>query len=171
MYGFGVGMGFGQPSYVVQTLLPVVDVPIGVTLITLIQNLSASIFVAVAQSIFESEMHQRLTPLVPADEASQILGSSLPEIIASLPSESRSQALDAISTSIVKTFYVCLALSALSVIGLGVRWVSMRKDNATQAALTESAKYEPDRDPDGVEKDITPALTNHLSKSIPREPN
>ncbi|KAI0172245.1 hypothetical protein GGR52DRAFT_460946 [Hypoxylon sp. FL1284] len=29
LYGFGVGTGFGQPSYVVQMLLPTADIPVG----------------------------------------------------------------------------------------------------------------------------------------------
>lgn len=54
--GCGVGFAFGQPSYVVQTVLPPSDVPMGVTLITLFQNLSAAVFVAVAQGIFQGQL-------------------------------------------------------------------------------------------------------------------
>lgn len=140
VYGFGVGMGFGQPSYVVQTLLPVADVPIGVTLITLVQNLSASVFVAVAQSIFNGEMRSGLAPLVPASDASDILGSDLASIIAALPPDSQEQALTAISNSIVKTFYVSLALSAVSVVGVGVKWVSMKKGNANEVVKAEDTE-------------------------------
>ncbi|KAI5863057.1 MFS general substrate transporter [Durotheca rogersii] len=139
VYGFGVGMGFGQPSYVVQTLLPTDDVPIGVTLITLVQNLSASVFVAVAQTIFNGEMRTHLAPLVPAEDASDILGNGLARILEALPSDRREQALRAISTSIIKTFYVSLAMSALSVVGVGVRWTSMKKDSAVEKSEVEVA--------------------------------
>lgn len=139
VYGFGVGMGFGQPSYVVQTLLPVADVPIGVTFITLVQNLSAAIFVAVAQSIFNGEMRRHLTPLVPPEDASDILGSGLANVLAELPPDIREQALEAISTSIVKTFYVSLALSTASVVGVGVKWASMKNGNADETLETKEA--------------------------------
>ncbi|KAI1413436.1 MFS general substrate transporter [Hypoxylon sp. FL1857] len=139
-YGFGVGLGFGQPSYVVQTLLPVADVPIGVTFISLVQNLSSSVFTAVAQSIFNSEMRRRLTPLVPAEDASDILGVGLAQILEVLPPNSREQALGAISTSIVKTFYVSLALSAASVVGVGVKWTSMKKGNGDEVVDGEVEK-------------------------------
>ncbi|KAM0165473.1 hypothetical protein ACHAPG_000144 [Botrytis cinerea] len=114
VYGFGVGFGFGQPSYIVQTLLPAKDVPIGVTFITLVQNLSASVFVAVAQSIFQGEMHKRLEPLLThSSNSSSILLSALPTILSSLPPETRETAKTAISDSITRTFYMSLALSCV----------------------------------------------------------
>ncbi|KAF7940639.1 uncharacterized protein EAE97_006825 [Botrytis byssoidea] len=107
LYGFGVGFEFGQPSCIVQTLLPEKDVPIGVTFITLVQNLCASVFVTVAQSIFQGEMHKRLEPLLPqSSNTSSILLSALPRILSSLPSETQETAKIAISDSIIRTFYV-----------------------------------------------------------------
>lgn len=158
VYGFGVGMEFGQPSYVVQTLLTVADVPISVTLITLVQNLSASVFVAVAQSIFQSEMRKRLVPLVPADEASGILGSALPQILAALPSSSRELALDSISKSIVKTFYVPLGLSAASIVGIGVKWSSMKKGNPEKTVEADGGM---DGQQNASAKHVHNILTDH----------
>lgn len=150
VYGFGVGFGFGQPSYVVQTLLPAEDVPIGVTFITLVQNLSASVFVAVAQSIFQGEMHKRLEPLLPqSSNSSSLLLSALPTILSSLPAEIQTLAKSAISDSIIRTFYVSLALSCVSVVGaLAIKWVPMQdpaKKDAT--ASGENVKSQ-----DGLEK-------------------
>ncbi|KAJ8067656.1 hypothetical protein OCU04_003264 [Sclerotinia nivalis] len=128
VYGFGVGFGFGQPSYIVQTLLPAEDVPIGVTFITLVQNLSASVFVAVPQSIFQREMHKRLEPLLPqSSNSSSLLLSALPTILSSMPPETQATAKSAISDSIIRTFYVSLALSCVSVAGaLAIKWVPMQ---------------------------------------------
>lgn len=53
--GYQLLHGFGQPSYVVQTILPASEIPVGVALVMLFQNLSASIFVAIAQSIFQGK--------------------------------------------------------------------------------------------------------------------
>jgi hypothetical protein len=133
-------MGFGQPSYVVQTLLPTSDVPIGVTFITLVQNLSASIFVAVAQAIFQGGMRRRLAPLLPSEDASAILVSDLTQILSSLPDESQDEALHAVSTSIVMTLYVTLALSAASVVGAGIRWGSMKKGNLNPGETPSSTE-------------------------------
>ncbi|KAI1771715.1 hypothetical protein F4818DRAFT_454542 [Hypoxylon cercidicola] len=138
VYGFGVGMGFGQPSYVVQRFLPVDDVPIGVTVIILVQNLSSSVFVAVGQTIFDSEIRS------PAGDASDILSGDLGGILAALPGDRQEQALEATSTSIIKTFYVSLALSALSIVGVGVRWRSMKRDNTSEAKAHQMSEKQHD---------------------------
>ena len=159
VYGFGIGFGFGQPSYVVQTLLPAADVPMGVTFITLVQNLSASVFVAVAQSIFQGEMHKRLEPLLPSSSnSSSLLLSALPKILSSMPAATQAAAKGAISDSIIRTVNVSLALSCASVIGaLAVKWVPMQdpftkpsgEDSQSQTAKQDEQPNEkPDEKPD-----------------------
>ncbi|KAM0813975.1 putative Major facilitator superfamily (MFS) profile domain-containing protein [Seiridium cardinale] len=130
LYGFGVGFGFGQPSYVVQTILPPADVPIGVTLVTLFQNLSASIFVAVAQSIFQSELRSRLASASGGADLTSLSSSGAVDFISSLPANEQQQAREAYSASLVQTMYISLALSAASTVGaLCIRWGSMKKGN------------------------------------------
>jgi hypothetical protein len=159
VYGFGIGFGFGQPSYVVQTLLPAADVPMGVTFITLVQNLSASVFVAVAQSIFQGEMHKRPEPLLPgSSNSSSLLLSALPKILSSMPAATQAAAKGAISDSIIRTVNVSLALSCASVIGaLAVKWVPMQdpftkssgEDSQSQTAKQDEQPNEkPDEKPD-----------------------
>ncbi|QSZ32079.1 hypothetical protein DSL72_001648 [Monilinia vaccinii-corymbosi] len=143
LYGFGVGFGFGQPSYVVQTLWSAEDIPIGVTFIILVQNLSASVFVAVAQSIFQGEMHKLLEPLLPQSlNSSSLLLSALPTILSSMPAETKALAKSVISDSIIRTFYVSLALSCASVVGaLAIKWVP-RQDPAKKDATSSGENVE-----------------------------
>ncbi|PHH90385.1 hypothetical protein CDD83_3835 [Cordyceps sp. RAO-2017] len=137
LYGFGIGFAFGQPSYVVQTLLPEADVPVGVTFITLVQNLSASVFVAVAQSIFQGGLRSRLRQELPGVDLSPILDSGLSNFRSSLPQDKQLAGLRAFSASLVTTFYISLALSAVSAVGaLGIRWVSMKPGYSQAPAET-----------------------------------
>ncbi|KAI1077143.1 MFS general substrate transporter [Whalleya microplaca] len=134
LYGFGIGFGFGQPSYVVQTLLPSSDVPVGVTFITLVQNLSASIFVAVGQSILQGELRSRLRSISPNLDISSLLNSGAGYFTSILPPESRGRAVEAYSVSLILTLYIPLALSCASVAGaLGIRWRSMKKMGGPEA--------------------------------------
>ncbi|KAI0169965.1 major facilitator superfamily domain-containing protein [Hypoxylon sp. FL1284] len=127
LYGFGVGLGFGQPSYAVQTILPPSDVPVGVVVITLVQNLSASVFVAVGQSILQGELRLRLQSVLPGVDISSLIGSGTGNFISALPPGSRDAALQAYSESLILTLYIPLALSCMSVMGaLGSRWHSMK---------------------------------------------
>ncbi|KAI1807414.1 hypothetical protein F4811DRAFT_549790 [Daldinia bambusicola] len=122
LYGFGVGFGFGQPSYVVQTLLPSTDVPAGVTFITLTQNLSSSICVAVAQSILQGELRSRLQSVIPDLDVSSLLNSGAGDLISSLPPDT---------------------LSCVSVIGaLEIRWGSMKKGKCEALNGTEPQTVE-----------------------------
>ncbi|KAK6069497.1 MFS aflatoxin efflux [Seiridium cupressi] len=130
LYGFGVGFGFGQQSYVVQTILPRTDVPIGVTLVTRSQNLSASIFVAVVQSIFQSELRSRLPSASGGADLTSLSSSGAVDFISSLPVDEQQQARESYSASLVQTMYISLALSVASTVGaLCIRWGSMRKGN------------------------------------------
>ncbi|KAI0812887.1 major facilitator superfamily domain-containing protein [Xylaria sp. FL0064] len=136
--GTDLGFGFGQPSYVVQTILDLADVPIRITLITLLQNLSASVFVAVAQSLFQGELRRRLLEVSPDIDISNVLGSGANSFLTSLPPDMQAQARDSFSTSIVHTFYISLALSAASFIpAITTRWRSMKNNLSEKDVVAE----------------------------------
>ncbi|KAH9890217.1 major facilitator superfamily domain-containing protein [Xylariomycetidae sp. FL2044] len=138
LYGLGVGFGFGQPSYVVQTLLPIADVPVGVTLITLLQNLSASIFVAAGQSVLQGELRKGLRSIIPDLDVSTILTSGAGDLISSLPPGDQQRVKEIYSDALVLTLYISLALSGASVVGaLTIRWVSMKADRGHQSTEAE----------------------------------
>ena len=127
LYGFGAGFGFGQPSYIVQTLLPESDVAIGITFITLVQNLSAAIFVAIAQSVFQNGLVHSLAGIAPGSDSAGFLQNGAGDLLSSIPHEERPAALRAVSDSLVQTFYISLAVSCSTVVGaVGVRWQSMK---------------------------------------------
>lgn len=141
--GFGVGFAFGQPSYVVQTVLPATDVPIGVTLITLVQNLSASVFVAVAQSIFQDQLRSHIQA-IKLPELLNISSTGAAQLVDAVPPQFRDQVVEALSQSLVTTFYISLALSCVSVFGaLGTRWRSMKVDRANKVHPAVSADQQP----------------------------
>ncbi|RYP73131.1 hypothetical protein DL771_003767 [Monosporascus sp. 5C6A] len=144
LYGFGVGFGFGQPSYVVQTILPTPDVPIGITFITLVQNLSASVFVAVGQSIFQGELRKRLQAIVPDLDLYSIRESGAADIMNTLPPELQEEGREAYSASLLSTLYISLALSCASAVGaLLIRWGSMKKRDDKASASEQTVAPEP----------------------------
>ncbi|KAI1307415.1 major facilitator superfamily domain-containing protein [Xylaria venustula] len=144
LYGFGVGFGFGQPSYVVQTVLSASDVPIGVTFITLLQNLGASIFVAIGQTIFQSELRRQLASIAPDVDVSSALGAGAGGFLASFPPEDQARARQSYSKSLISTLYISLALSVVSSVGaLTTRWVSMKtKQNDKDEVIDETKEKE-----------------------------
>lgn len=129
IYGFGVGLGMQQALIMAQTVLHIDDVPIGTALIMFMQTLGGALFISVAQNIFTNRLVTNLARYVPSLDPSIVLrtgATSLkysPEIDVSLiPS-----VLVAYNNALTQTFYVSLALGALSIFGaLGIEWKSVK---------------------------------------------
>jgi MFS family permease len=127
LYGLGAGFGFGQPMYIVQTLLPEADVPIGVTFITLVQNLTASIFVAMGQSIFQNTLRKRLIHIVPPELMQELLRGGAAAVHDFVPETQRSDALMAYSDALIRTLYITLGMGCATIVGaVAIRWTSMK---------------------------------------------
>jgi MFS family permease len=126
LFGFGIGFGLQQPMLIVQTVLPLEDIPIGVSLITLSQMVSGSIFVSVSQSIFQNtivEIHN-VYPNVSVDTLLKTGATDIPGLFSD---DQLLRVLPIYRNAIINTFYVALALSCLSILGaLGTEWKSMK---------------------------------------------
>ena len=131
LFGFGVGTGIQQPLLVIQTVLPEVDIPIGTSLITLTQSLFGAVFIAVAQNVFENQLETNVRKILPGFNASSILQGGATTAIEKIPPQEKgmkSALLTAYSKSITQTFYIPLALGAMSIIGaLGTEWRSVKQ--------------------------------------------
>ena len=134
LYGFGVGLANQQPSFIVQTILPEDDIPIGVAFITLVQNLSASVFVAIAHAIFLNRLQSDLPPSGNDQDSSSILQSGATDLSKLYPSNELPSVLNLYSASIVRALYIVPILSACSIIGaLGTEWRSMRAQGKSES--------------------------------------
>jgi hypothetical protein len=58
LYGLSLGIGMQQPNIAVQTVLQRRDVPIGTSLVFFFQNMGGSIFISIANSIFDNKLKQ-----------------------------------------------------------------------------------------------------------------
>lgn len=126
-FGFGVGTGIQQPLLVIQTVLPEIDVPVGTALITLTQSLFGSVFIAVAQNVFENELASRLATAAPGLNVGTLLSGGATTAIKGLPPDKRTEFLAEYSRAITNVFYIAVALGSLSIIGaLGTEWRSMK---------------------------------------------
>ncbi|GAB1202583.1 hypothetical protein APSETT445_001202 [Aspergillus pseudonomiae] len=133
LYGIGVGLGFGQPSYVVQTVLSEADIPIGVTLVTLVQHLSSAIFVAVAQGVFQNTLAHTVRSLAPGVDPSKLAKLGATQLSQFVNEQDMPHVLEAYSTAIARTLYIPMALSCASVLGACLTpWISMKKAEPQQ---------------------------------------
>lgn len=127
LYGLGVGMGMQQTLMAVQTALPLADVPIGTAIIMFAQTLGGALFISVAQNVFQNGLIKNLGSVVPDLPVAIVLNTGATELSHQIPAQYLTGVLRAYNDALTNTFYVSVAMSALSIIGaLAVEWKSMK---------------------------------------------
>lgn len=128
MYGMGVGLGMQQPFLVVQTVLPESDIPLGAGLVNLCQIMSGSIFVPIAQAVFQNGLSSKIAALFPGFDIDSLFSAGATNMRNLFTPDELPSAISAYGASITLTFYITVALSAVSVIGaLGTEFKSVKK--------------------------------------------
>ncbi|VUC21462.1 unnamed protein product, partial [Clonostachys rosea] len=126
LYGFGMGCGFQGPNLAAQTVLPRVDVPIGIALLFFMQQLGGAIFVSVSQNIFANELLERLSGVSGLDTEA-VLHQGATELRKIVPPNELDTVIKAYNFSITHVFIMVAALSASIIIGsLSMEWKSIK---------------------------------------------
>jgi hypothetical protein len=150
LFGSGVGIGIQQPLLVIQTVLPEPDVPVGTALITLTQSLFGAVFVSVAQNVFQNQLASNIHAVLPDFDTSQIQRSGATTLIQGGQESDRAALTGAYSTSVTQTFYIAVALGALSLFGsLGTEWRSV-KEKHLEVEDTNLADHSAEKNEAGV---------------------
>ncbi|EZF34534.1 efflux pump [Trichophyton mentagrophytes] len=127
IYGIGLGMGMQQGSVACQTVLSKADVPIGSSLIFFAQQLGGTIFIAVAQNIFTNKLTSGLQHIPGLDAANlaQVGATTIRDLVKD-PNTLR-LVLEVYNESVVKTYYIALAMSCVAILGaLTIEWKSVK---------------------------------------------
>ena len=130
LYGLGVGFGMQQSLIAAQTVLPIQDVPIGTSVINFALTLGGAMFISVAQNIFTNRLVANLASGVPNISSYLVLdtgATSLKTAVEEIDPGSLGGVLTAYNNAITQTYYVSVAMAALSMFGaLGMEWVSVK---------------------------------------------
>ncbi|KAL8942384.1 MAG: hypothetical protein Q9216_001704 [Gyalolechia sp. 2 TL-2023] len=127
IYGLGIGFGMQQPLIAAQTVLPLDDVPIGTTVIIFVQTLGGALFISVAQNIFTNRLIKNLIVDVPFLNPEIVLHSGATNLRQAVDPASLAGVLRAYNSAITQTFYVSLAMAALSILGSAlIEWKSVK---------------------------------------------
>jgi hypothetical protein len=134
MCGMGFGFGMQQPLIVAQTVLPAADIPIGTALLTFAQLFGGALFVSVAQNVFNNQLIKNLNGL-PDVNSAVVLNSGATELQNSVSPELLRSILVAYNGALKHTWYVAVALSSLSLIGVVfIEWKSVKGKKIEMAA-------------------------------------
>ena len=130
IYGIGVGSGMQQTLIAAQTVLHIDDIPTGTSIIMFAQTFGGALFIAVAQNVFTNRLLSNLLESVPTLDPAIVLSTgatSLKQAITRQDPSLLPGVLSAYNSALVQTYYVSVAMAALSVFGaVGIEWKSVK---------------------------------------------
>ena len=173
--GSGVGVGFQGGIIVVQTVLPLVDIPIGTACIAFFQSLGGAIFISVAQSVFQNGLATGIEEYTTGIDPQLFLHSGATLVRPILTEIHREDALEGVLQAYVLGLTHCFTISvacacAAFIAAACLQWKSVKKhgqggtgkkkgvEGADVEAATEAEKK--DALPiDGVNKEEVKEMT------------
>lgn len=141
MYGLGLGLGMQQPSVAAQTVLPKKDVPTGAALMFFSQTLGGSIFVSVANNIFDNRLAQSLSN-IPGLNGGIVTEVGATDLRKYVHADFLGEVLVKYNAALRTAFIVGTAVAAATIFGAApMEWRSV-KQNAGPCGRPKSAKSE-----------------------------
>lgn len=135
LLGIGIGLGMQQPMICVQTALKREDVPTGIAMVIFSQTLGGAIFISVAQNVFQNQLIVNLAKYAPTQDAAEVISAGATMIRSLVHGEALQNVLLAYNGAVTQTFYVAVAMSALSFLGpIFVQWLSVKGKNIEMTA-------------------------------------
>ncbi|KAJ7896628.1 MFS transporter [Mycena olivaceomarginata] len=118
IYGFGVGCGMGAPLMVAQTILELKDVPGG------------SLFISVAQNVFQNKLISGLASRVPEVPPALIFAAGATNLKTAVDPKFLTAVLSVYNDALVAAFQVGVAMAGVSIVGaLAMEWKSVKGKN------------------------------------------
>lgn len=147
LYGGGIGFGLQQPLIAVQTALPDRQVSEGTAIITFIQAFGGTIFISVAQNVFNNQLLANVAlrniPINPA----ALLSEGATRLAELAPEGFLEPLREAYNAALTQTFYVTVATAALSTLGaIFIPWLSVKKEKAAPKKDEEHEMTSSDRE-------------------------
>lgn len=110
--GLGIGVGFQGGVLVVQTVLPISDVPVATACVSFFQSLGGALFIAVAQSLFQNALLAGIEKNAPELPAQVFLHSGATSIRAILEGLGKLDSLDVVLQAYVDGLTRCFWITA-----------------------------------------------------------
>jgi hypothetical protein len=131
LFGIGIGTGMQQPSMAAQTILPMDEVSIGISLMFFAQSLGGAVFIAVAQSLFQNYLGANLLHIQGID-VTKILAAGATGLSGAVPAAKLAQVLTLYNDGLRHSFIVAVAVSCLMIVpALTMEWRSIKKGKSS----------------------------------------
>jgi hypothetical protein len=143
--GLGIGSGFQIGVLVVQTVLPIEDVPVATACVQFFQAFGGAIFIAVAQTVFQNGLINGVLRDAPGIDPAIFINSGASQVRDILIMMHREDAitavLEAYMTGLRGTYYITVGCAAAAFLScLGLQWKSVKKmENGVEKKPGEKA--------------------------------
>jgi EmrB/QacA subfamily drug resistance transporter len=127
LFGLGIGTGMQQASLAAQTVLPMEEVAIGVSLMFFAQSLGGAVFIAVSQSLFQNYLGSNL-PLISGIDVAGVLAAGSTGLQDFLPANKLKEVLITYNDGLCRSFVVAVAVSCFLIVpALTMEWKTIKR--------------------------------------------
>ena len=142
LYGFGIGIGFQNSNLAVQNVLKRADVPLGMAVMFLMQQLGGAVFLAVAQGIFSNALLDRLSGVASLN-AERIINTGATDLRNIVPSDELDMVIMSYSFALTRTFLMTAVISAVMLVGpFAMEWKNIKVTKAADAVASSNQRGE-----------------------------
>lgn len=127
LFGFGLGLGIQQGIVTAQTVLSRQDVPMGISLMFLVQQLGGAVFISVGENILTTQLVRGLSNVVKELDPARIANAGATEIKNIVPHAQLHDVLVAYNSATRHVFVVATAMAGLACLGAALMpWRSVK---------------------------------------------
>jgi hypothetical protein len=142
--GLGIGVGFQVGVIVVQNVLPIEQVPVATAAIQFFQSLGGAVFIAVAQSLFQTGLISGIEADAPGIDPKVFINAGASQVLQILQQMNAQSATDAVLNAYLQglrhTYFISVACAAAAfVVSLGLSWKTVKKDKKKTDAEASSS--------------------------------
>ncbi|KAF7560344.1 hypothetical protein G7046_g3799 [Stylonectria norvegica] len=140
LIGIGIGAGAQQPLIASQTVFHDADISLSTSVLIFTQTLAGTVFISVAENIFQSQLIKQLHHIVPNVDPDVVLNtgaSHLHEAMMKAYPADFDGIIKAYNNSLQQVFLISVILSCLTVFGsAGSKWINIKKARVVKKSDT-----------------------------------
>ncbi|KAI5918392.1 MFS general substrate transporter [Camillea tinctor] len=135
--GLGLGFGIQASNLATRAVLPISDVPTGIAIIFIAQQVGGAIFTSVGQSLLSTYMVEHLSG-VPGIDVSQITNEGATNIVADVPTEYQPLVKEVYNEAITRIFMCAMGVALGAVVAaLFMEWKDLNRTKPPGTPTTD----------------------------------
>ncbi|KAI1503056.1 major facilitator superfamily domain-containing protein [Biscogniauxia marginata] len=125
--GFGLGIGMQASNLAAQAILPLPDVPTGISIMFFAQQLGGGIFTSVGQNLLSTYMVSHLVD-IPGVDPGKVTSEGAGDLVANVPQEYRLAVREVYNEALSRIFLCAMGVALAAVVAaLFMEWKNIKK--------------------------------------------